>query len=354
VSAPADTVDALRSTPLRATGSSGRAWRSLGLLASVGVLAFIVLLSLRVGSVPLSWSTVLDAFTAYDPTSNEHLIVRTLRLPRTIIGLGVGAALAVAGVAMQATTRNALADPGIFGINAGASFAIVTAVYALGVVSPTMYVWFAFAGAIGASVLVYVVAAAGRTRTTPVKLALSGAVVAALLASWTSALLVLNQRTLDEVRFWLAGSLAGRDLAVFWQVAPFLVVGLVAVIALTRHLDAITLGDQVAAGLGQRTGLVRVGVGIAVVLLTGSAVAAAGPIGFVGLAVPHAVRTVVGPSHRWLLPYTVVWGPVLLLSADIVGRIAARPSEIQVGIVTAIVGAPFLIHLVRRRRLAEL
>jgi iron complex transport system permease protein len=334
--------------------SSRGAWRSLGLLASLVVLALTVLVSLRVGSVPMAWGTVVDAFTVFDPTSNEHLIVRTLRLPRTVIGLGVGAALAVAGVAMQAVTRNALADPGIFGVNAGAAFAIVTAVFALGVVSPSRYVWFAFAGALAASVLVHVVAAAGQTRTTPVKLALAGAVVAALLGSWTSAVLVLNQRTLDEVRFWLAGSLAGRDLAVFWQVAPFLAVGLVAVFAMTRQLDAIALGDQVAAGLGQRTGLVRAGAGVAVVLLAGASVAAAGPIGFVGLAVPHAVRTVVGPSHRWLVPYAAVWGPILLLSADVLGRIAARPSEIQVGIVTALVGAPFLVHLVRQRRMAEL
>jgi iron complex transport system permease protein len=333
---------------------STRGARSLGIVVSLAVLALTVLLSLRVGSVPMSWGTAVEAVLAYDPTSNEHLIVRTLRLPRTVIGLGVGAALAVAGVAMQAVTRNALADPGIFGVNAGAAFAIVTAVFSLGVVSPSRYVWFAFAGALVASVLVHVVAAAGRTRTTPVKLALSGAVVAALLGSWTSAVLVLDQRTLDEVRFWLAGSLAGRDLAVFWQVAPFLGVGLAAVFAMVRQLDAIALGDQVAAGLGQRTGMVRAGAGVAVVLLAGASVAAAGPIGFVGLAVPHAVRTVVGPSHRWLVPYAAIWGPILLLVADVLGRIAARPSEIQVGVVTALVGAPFLIHLVRQRRMVEL
>jgi iron complex transport system permease protein len=331
-----------------------RRFRLAGLVASLGVLALTVLVSLRVGSVPVSSRTAFEAFTAYDPTLNEHLIVRTLRLPRTVIGLGVGAALAVAGALMQAVTRNALADPGIFGVNAGAAFAIVTAVFVLGVVSPAAYVWFALAGAVVASVLVQLVAASGRARTTPVKLALAGAVVASLLGSWTSAVLVLNQRTLDEVRFWLAGSLAGRDLEVFLDVAPFLGAGFVAAFALIRHLDAVALGQQISAGLGQRAGRVQVAATVTVVLLAGSSVAAAGPVAFVGLAVPHAARSVVGPNHRWLVPYVAVWGPILLLGADVLGRVVARPSEIQVGVVTALVGAPFLVHLVRRRRTAEL
>lgn len=320
---------------------------------SLVVLAGTVLISLRVGSVPLSTGTAIEAFTAFDG-SNEHLIVRTLRLPRTIIGLGVGAALAVAGVAMQAVTRNALASPTILGVNAGASFAIVTAVYVFGVVTPTMYVWFAFAGALVTVVGVYVIAASGHGGASPVKLALAGAVVTALLGSWISAILVLDQRTLDEVRFWLAGSLAGRDLAIFVHLTPFLIVGLVTLLAMARQFDGMALGETVAAGLGMRTGLIRTASTIAVVLLAGASVAAAGPVGFVGLAVPHAVRTVVGPSHRWLLPYAAIYGSVLLLTADVLGRIVARPSEIQVGIVTAIIGAPFLVHLVRTRKLGEL
>jgi iron complex transport system permease protein len=255
---------------------------------------------------------------------------------------------------MQAVTRNALASPTIFGVNAGASFAVVVAVFVVGVVSPAMYVWFAFAGALAATTLVLAIASSGREGATPVKLALAGAVVTALLNSWISAILVIDQRTLDEVRFWLAGSLAGRDLAVFAQVAPFLVLGLVLILALARQFDALSLGEDVAAGLGMRTGRTRALTTVGVVLLSGSAVAAAGPIAFVGLAVPHAVRTVVGPGHRWLLPYAAVYGAVLLLGADVLGRIVARPSEIQVGIVTAIIGAPVLIHLVRSRRLGEL
>lgn len=340
-----------RALPVMPTARSG-VLRGVGLLASLGVLFVAVLLSLGVGSVPIRWVTAVEALVAFDG-SNEHLIVRSLRLPRTVIGLGVGASLAVAGVAMQAVTRNALASPTILGVNAGASFAIVTAVFVLGVVTPSMYVWFAFAGALVASVAVYGIAAAGRGGTTPVKLALAGAVLTALLGSWISAILVFNQRTLDEVRFWLAGSLAGRDLAVFVQVAPFIGVGLVVMFAMARQFNAIALGEQVAAGLGQNTALVRASTTVVVVLLVGASVAAAGPVAFIGLAVPHAVRTVVGPDHRWLVPYAAIYGPVLLLCADVLGRILMRPAEIQVGIITALVGAPVLIHLVRHRRLAD-
>ena len=325
--------------------------RTVVLVLLLVLLACVCVLSLWVGSAETSLGTAIRAFTDFDG-SNEHLIVRSMRLPRTLIGLGVGAALAVAGGIMQAVTRNSLADPGILGINAGAAFAIVTAVFVLGVVSPSKYVWFAFAGALATALLVYAVGAAGRAGVTPVKLALAGVVVASLLGSWTSAVLVLNQRTLDEVRFWLAGSLAGRDLAVFWQVSPFLVGGVVLGLATARQLNALSLGEDVARALGQRIGLVRVGCAVLVVALAGSAVAAAGPIGFVGLAVPHIARGLIGPDYRWILPYSAVLGPTLLLAADIAGRVVARPGELQVGIVTAVVGAPFLIYLARRRKLA--
>lgn len=327
--------------------------RSVGAIISLAVLAGTVLLSLRVGSLPMSTAAAVQAFTAFDG-STEHLVVRELRLPRTVIGLGAGAALAVAGVALQAVTRNALASPELLGINAGAAFAVVVAVHLLGVVTPSMYVWFAFAGALVAMAVVFLVASAGPGGATPVKLALSGAVVTALLASWVSAILVLDERTLDQARFWLAGSLTGRDLATFTGVMPFLVVGLVLGLVLARQLDTASLGGRLAVGLGQRTRLVAAATVVVVVLLAGSAVAVAGPIAFVGLAVPHAVRAVVGPRHVLLLPYAAVYGGVLLLVADILGRVVARPSEIDVGIMTAIVGAPFLVYLVRSRTLVQL
>ena len=322
-------------------------------LVGLGLLALVCLLSLRIGSVSLSNAEVIGAFTDFDG-STPHLIVRSLRLPRTVIGLGVGAALAVAGVVMQAVTRNALASPTILGVNSGASFAVVTAVFLLGISAPSTYLWFAFAGALGAAILVYLIGSVGPSGATPVKLALAGAVLTALLGAWISTVLIFDQRSLDEVRFWLAGSLAGRDLSVFVQVLPFLGVGLVTAFVMARSLNTISLGEDVAAGLGQNITLVRGAAAVAVVLLAGASVAVAGPIGFVGLAVPHAVRSVVGPDHRWLLPAAAVAGPILLLGADVLGRIVARPSEVQVGIVTAIVGAPVLVHLVRNRRLGEL
>lgn len=341
-----------RPTAVAAGAGRLRRRRLLGLLGLVVAIAAAGLASLRFGSVEIPTGDVVRAFTAFDG-SDHHLIVRSLRLPRTVIGAGVGACLAVAGAVMQAVTRNALASPAILGINAGASFAVVTAVFLLGIVHPAGYVWFAFAGALGAAVLVYAVGSVGRGGATPVKIALAGAVVTALLSSWISGVLIFDQRTLDEVRFWLAGSLAGRDVAVFWQVAPFMAVGLVAAVALGRQLNALSLGDQVAVALGQRTALVRGVCAVVVVLLAGASVAAAGPIGFVGLAVPHAVRSITGADYRWVLAYCALAGPVLLLTADVLGRVVARPSELQVGIVTALVGAPVLIHIVRSRRLAD-
>ncbi|PSO54024.1 MAG: iron ABC transporter permease [Actinobacteria bacterium QS_5_72_10] len=323
------------------------------LLAAVAGLAGVALLSLRIGSVSLSTTEVITAFTNFEGT-NAHLIVRSLRLPRTIIGIGVGAALAVAGVTAQAVTRNALASPGVLGINSGAAFGVVTAVFVLGIASPSGYLWFAFAGALGAVIVVFAIASAGLGGVTPVKLALAGVVLTALLSAWISFVLIFDQRTLDEVRFWLAGSLAGRDLGVFMQVLPFLAIGLVIGLAMGRTLNAVSLGEDVAAGLGLNVALVRAVATVVVVLLAGAGVAAAGPIGFVGLAVPHMARLMVGADHRWLLPVSAVAGPTLLLAADVIGRVIARPSEIQVGIVTAIIGGPVLIHLVRSRKLAEL
>lgn len=326
--------------------------RTLGLFIALCGLVVVSLLSLRIGSLELTTASAIGAFTDFDG-SNEHIIVRELRFPRTLIGIGVGAGLAVAGAVMQAVTRNPLAGPEILGVNAGASFAIVTAVFLLGVVSPWMYVWFAFAGALATTLLVFAVGSAGRSGATPVKLALAGVVVSALLGSWTSAILVFNERTLDEVRFWLAGSLAGRDLFVFWQVSPFLLIGVVLGVAMARQLNAMSLGEDVARALGQHTALTRAVSIVLVVGLAGAAVAAAGPIGFVGLAVPHIARALIGPDYRWIIPYSAVLGPLLLLSADVLGRVVARPAELQVGIVTACVGAPFLIYLARRRKLAS-
>ena len=328
--------------------------RGGGLVVAAGVLAVVVFCSIAYGSKSIDLATVVGSFTDHDPTNNDHLVIRSLRLPRTLIGLGVGVALGLAGAVMQGVTRNPLADPGIFGIEAGASLAVVTGIHVLGVTSLTGYVWFAFAGAAVASVVVYGLGSLGRGGATPVKLALAGAAMAALLSSLTSAILLVDVATLDQFRFWAVGSLAGRDAEVAAQVAPFLVAGVLLAVASARGLNTLALGDDVARALGQRVHVARAVSALAVVVCSGAAVAAAGPIGFIGLTIPHVARAICGPDHRWVMPWSIVLGPVLLLGADVVGRLVSRPGELQVGIVTAFVGAPFFVLLVRRRKLAEL
>jgi iron complex transport system permease protein len=346
----------------RAGGDSSRqlsqtstsALRAAGLVVGVGLVLVVGLLSLRVGSIEISTDDTVAALVDYNPGSYEQTVVRSLRLPRTLIGLGVGAALAVAGATIQATTRNPLGDPSLLGVSSGAAFAVVTAIYVGGLTATYQYVWLAFGGALGASALVYLVGSAGQGGATPVKLALAGAIVTALLGAWSTALMLLDEQTLDVARFWLAGALAGRDLGVFWSVLPFLLLGIVGALLFSHQLNILSLGEDTARALGMRTGRMRALSAGLVVLMTGASVAAAGPIAFVGLAVPHVVRSVVGADYRWIVPYAVLVGPLLLLGADIFGRIVARPSELQVGIVTALCGAPFLIAIARKRRVADL
>lgn len=342
------------SAPAISTQVGWRLAKATGLMVLVGVLLLVLVLSLRIGSLGLTTRDALDAIFNYNPESYEQTVVRSLRLPRTLIGLGVGAALAVSGAVMQAATRNPLAGPSILGVSSGAAFAVVTAIYFLGIATPEGYVWFAFGGAAAASILVYAVASAGRGGATPVKLALAGVIVSALLGSWSTALVLMDQETLDQVRFWNAGSLAGRPLGIFWTVLPFMGIGLIGAILLSRQLNVMSMGEDTARALGLHTGRVRLISGVLVVMMTGAAVAAAGPIGFVGLAVPHIVRLFTGPDYRWTIAYCLVAGPILLLGADIVGRVVVRPAELQVGIITALCGAPILIVIARRRRVADL
>ena len=324
------------------------------LLLTAGVVVLLSLASLAVGARSVPTSTVLEALTHYDPTSTDQLVVVTSRLPRTVLGLLVGAAVGLAGCAMQGVTRNPLADPGILGVNGGAALAIVLGISVFGVTDAAGYVWFAFGGAAVASVLVYTVAALGREGATPVKLALAGAALTAFFGAITTALLLRDQQAFDQFRFWQVGSLNGRDLGVTAAVLPFLVVGGLLALVLGRGLNTLALGDDVARGLGARVGLIRVATALAVVLLCGAATAAAGPVGFVGLTIPHVARALVGTDYRRILPTSMLLGPVLLLTADVVGRVIARPGEVQVAIVTALLGAPVFVVLVRRHRLAGL
>jgi iron complex transport system permease protein len=344
-----------RALPIPAEGESpaGRLSRAAGLLLALGGVLIVAMLSLRIGSLGIETRDAWNALFHYDPTNYDELVVRTLRLPRTVIALAVGAGLAVAGTTSQAVTRNPLADPAILGVSSGAGFAVVLVVFYLGLTATSQYVWFAFVGALLASGLVFAVASAGRGGATPVKLALAGVVISSLLAAWTSALLLLDEATMDVVRFWLAGSVAGRDLGVFWAVAPFLLGGTLLCLFLGNQLNVMSLGEETARALGMNTARTRLIAAGLVVAITGAAVAAAGPIAFVGLATPHVVRSVVGPDYRWVLPYSALVGAIFLTGADVLGRVVAKPGEVQVGIVTAIVGAPFLIYLARRRSVAN-
>ncbi|MFI7059488.1 FecCD family ABC transporter permease [Kribbella sp. NPDC050124] len=331
-----------------------RARLFLGLLGCIALLVLVTLLSIAVGSKQIPLSTVFDALRHYNDANTDHVIIRSLRVPRTVIGLLVGAALGLSGALMQGVTRNPLADPGILGVNGGAALFVVAGIYWLGLSTLTSYVWLAFAGAAAASIAVYLLGSLGREGATPVKLALAGAAMTAMLGSLTTALLIGDVDTFDQFRFWAVGSLASRGSDIATQVAPFILIGIVLALVSGRVLNALSLGDEVAKSLGQRVGLARLFVAVIVVLLCGAATAAAGPIGFIGLTIPHVARLMTGPDYRWILPYSMVLAPILLLGSDVLGRVVAQPGELQVGIVTAVIGAPFFIALVRRRKLADL
>ncbi len=348
-------VDAIE--PMIAAG--GTRWWQLrlsklaGLILLLAAAVIVSLLSLRFGSLSISTKNAVDAIFNYNPDVYEQTIVRELRVPRTLIALSVGAGLAVAGTVMQAVTRNPLADPSILGVSQGASLAVAISVTYLGMSNPNEYVWMSFAGALLASLLVFMVGSAGHGGASPVKLALAGVVVSAMLGAWNSTILLMNEDTMDRVRFWLAGSVAGRELDTLWAVAPFLFLGTGACLLLGHQLNVLSMGDESARALGMNTTRIRVTASLLVIFITGASVSVAGPIGFVGLATPHMVRAVIGPDNRWVLVYSLVVGAILLTGADVAGRIATRPSELQVGIVTALVGAPFLVMLARRTRLAD-
>ncbi|MBN1094268.1 iron ABC transporter permease [Blastococcus sp. TML/M2B] len=345
------TADApARSGAARTSVRTQRARRTLVLLGLVGLVLAAALASIAVGTRSLAPGEVWRALFETDPTNEAAVIVRQLRVPRTVLGLLVGAALGMSGALMQGHTRNPLGDPGLLGVTAGASLAVVLAIAVFGVASPAGYVWFAFAGALIGTVLVYAIGSAGRGGATPVTLALAGAALSALLYAIVRAFVVSDSRTLDNFRFWQVGALAGRGEEVAWQVGPFIAVGVVLALVNAPALNLLGLGEDVARGLGQRIWLARA-VGLAAItLLCGAATAACGPIAFVGLVVPHVVRALTGPDHRWLVPCSALAGAALLLAADVLGRVLARPGELQVGIVLALVGAPFFIALVRRRR----
>lgn len=335
-------------------------WRVIALVASLVALLVAVLFSFRIGAASVSTSAVWHAITDYRHCAHfkvprtciiDDIIVRQLREPRTFVAIGVGASLAVAGALMQALTRNPLADPGILGINAGAALTIVLVLFVFGVTSPTAYVWAALPGATVAALLVYGLGSAGRDGATPMKLVLAGAVVSSFIGSIISTIVYLNGAAQAQLLQWSVGTVAGHTMDEVRLVAPMMIVGLVIAFLIARALNVLSLGEDAARALGMRIVLVRSMAILAVVLLAAGAVAEAGPIAFVGLAVPNGVRAIVGPDYRWILPFSAVLGPVLVLFADILGRVVIAPAEVQTGIMVALIGAPVFVLLARRKRL---
>ncbi|GAA2564700.1 iron complex transport system permease protein [Neomicrococcus aestuarii] len=341
----------LTATPPAGGSAATRKAARSGLIGVALLLALVaaLALSLTVGARTTTLPTVLEALTSADPGNGDHAVVLA-RIPRTITGLLVGAALGMAGAGMQGIARNPLADPGVLGVNAGAALAVVAGIYVFGAATINVFMWFAFAGAAIAAFLVYAVASIGREGATPIKLALAGAAFAAGFSSIMNAVLMLSQEALDNFRFWHVGTLGARTLDEIAQVAPYLALGAVIVLFSGRSLNALSLGDDAARGLGINVNRARIIAGVGVVLLCGAAVALAGPIAFVGLVIPHAIRLLVGSSYHRILPLSMLAGPVLLLGADVVGRVILPPSEVQVGVMTALIGAPVFIWLIRSRK----
>ncbi|MGK3945101.1 FecCD family ABC transporter permease [Streptomyces sp. RP5T] len=327
-----------------------RAIRVLGLLVSVVILALVAVASIAIGAKGLSVAQVWHGL--FQDTGTYGDVVVADRLSRTLLGLLAGAALGLSGAVLQALTRNPLADPGLLGINAGASAAVVTAITFFGVTSLSGYVWFAFLGAAAVGALVWFLG--GSRGATPVRLALAGTAISAALYGYLQAVMITDDQALNKMRFWTVGSLSSASNSTILQVLPFLAAGSLLALALARPLNAMEMGDDTAKALGAHLNRTRALAMLSATVLCGAATAACGPIVFVGLMVPHVVRSFTGPDLRWILPYATVLSPVLLLGSDVVGRIVARPAELQVGIVTAVIGGPVFIFLVRRRRTAQL
>ncbi|MFB5164339.1 iron ABC transporter permease [Parageobacillus toebii] len=326
--------------------------KSIGLFLLCLLLLATIWMSIIYGYTDTSWKNAIEAFTNNNG-SNAHIIIETVRLPRALIAAAVGASLAMAGALMQALTKNPLASPGIFGINAGAGFFIVLFVTFFEVHSLQVFTWLAFSGAALAAAIVFIISAVGKDGATPLKLTLAGTAVAALFASLTQGMLAANEKALEEVLFWLAGSVAGRKLEMLTAVLPYFIVGWIGSLLFAQKVNILMMGDDVAKGLGQRTNAVKAGAALLVVLLAGSSVAVAGPIGFIGIIVPHIARALVGVDHRWVLPYCALIGAILLIAADIGARYILMPREVPVGIVTAFLGVPFFVYIARRGILAK-
>lgn len=335
--------------PVRSGLLRGGWTRSLGLAVAVALLLVMVVGSLLIGTYSVGYTDIVGALTGI-PENDVQRVVRHVRLPRTLAGLLAGGALGVAGVVMQGLTRNPLAGPGLLGINSGAALAVVVSMALFGISTASGHMWFALVGAAVAALFVYTLGSLGFGGATPVKLALAGAALTALLGAITSMVTLQSASTMDEFRFWVVGSLTRADMTTLTVVAPFLGVGVLLAAGVMRSLNTIALGDDLARSLGNRLWVDRSVAALAVVLLAGGSTAIAGPLAFIGLVIPHVARLITGPDHRWVMAWTLVLAPGLLLFADTLGRVLVRPEQLQVGIITALAGAPFFLWLVRNRK----
>ncbi|MFT3944614.1 MAG: iron chelate uptake ABC transporter family permease subunit [Ancrocorticia sp.] len=326
--------------------------RAVGLVVAFGCMVVLILLSIALGSKGIPLVDVWHALFTPDGSENDY-IIETLRIPRTIVGLVVGAALGLSGALIQALTRNPLAEPGILGVHAGSAFFVALAIGLLGVTDITGYMWFAFTGALLVTVMVMLLGST-RNGSSPIMMVLAGVSIGAILGGATSALTLTNPDAFDQMRGWNAGSIVGRPLEILWPILPFLVIGMILAFIVCGPLNVIALGDDLAVAQGVHLARTRLLAITALTLLAGGATAIAGPIGFVGLMVPHVARWITGPDQRWIFTYSILLAPSLLLASDIIGRIIMRPSEIPVGIITAFIGAPILILLVRRKKASAL
>ncbi|ENH95545.1 iron (III) dicitrate transporter permease [Gracilibacillus halophilus YIM-C55.5] len=322
--------------------------RWIFLASAMLLLAITILFSLTLGKISISTATVWDAFFQYDPSITNHVIVRSSRVTRTLIAIVIGATLAIAGMIMQAISRNPLAAPDIFGVNAGALFFIVFAATFLSVDSLSQYMWIGFIGAGIAGVFVYLLGSVGTTGLAPIRLVLAGAAISALFTSFTQGMLVLDEQGMQSVLFWLSGSVAGRDMDMLLPVLPYITVGTFIAFFMGKPLNILMSGEDVAKNLGQNTLLVKLLSGLVIIVLAGGSVAIAGSIGFIGLVVPHIAKGIAGPNYQWGIPLSGLFGAILLLLSDIIARLIIAPQEMPIGVMTAIIGVPFFIYVARK------
>ncbi|CAH0280855.1 FecCD family ABC transporter permease [Peribacillus simplex] len=319
----------------------------MGLFITILLLLFLLCSSIVYGYTDTTWKMAIDAFTHFNGT-NEHIVIQSVRLPRALIASAIGASLAISGVLMQTLTKNPLASPDIFGVNAGAGLAVVTGVTVFGISNLQVFTWLSFIGAAIAAISIYMIGSMGRGGLTPMKLTLAGAAMTAMVASLTQGLLVSNEALLEQVLFWLAGSVSGRSLDNLVAVLPYLVVGWGLALIMSGKMNVLSMGEDVAKGLGLNIVFLKLVLGLAIILLAGGSVAVAGPIGFIGIVVPHLTRSIVGIDHRWLIPFSGLFGAVLLIAADVISRYILMPREIPVGVMTAVIGTPFFIYIARK------